>query len=63
VDYLECRGEGHLATQIRRTSLQKVMKLLDANPLTRDYGVVVDPHDAFVTIPPGIRVTPKSLRY
>jgi hypothetical protein len=63
VDYLECRGESHLIPQIRRTSLQSVMKYLDGHPLTRDYGVVVDPHEAFVAVPPGVRVTPKSLRY
>lgn len=63
VDYLECRGEAHLVGQIRRTRLHNVMKFLDASPFTHDYGVVVDPHETFVVIPPGVRVTPKSLRY
>lgn len=63
VDYLECRGETHTVEQIRKTSLKNVMRFLDANPMTRDYGVVVDPHEAFVAIPPGVRVTPGSLRY
>lgn len=63
VDYLESRGEAHLVGQIRRTRLKNVMKFLDENPFTRDYGVVVDPHEVFVAISPSVRVTPKSLRY
>ena len=63
IDYLECRGEGKLSQGIRRSRLKDVMKFLDSGPTTRDCGVVVDPHEAFVAIPPGVRVTPNSLRY
>ena len=63
VDFLECRGEAHLVGPIRRTRLKQVMRFLDSGYPTRDFGVVVDPHADFVAIPPGVRVTPKSLRY
>ncbi len=59
-DYLECRGEKQV---IYKKRLKDVMKYLDSGYPMRDFGVVIDPHLAFVAIPATVRVTPKSLRY
>lgn len=63
VDYLACRGEAHLAGQIRRLRLREALAFLDAGYPQRDYGLVIDPHEDYILIPPGMRITPKSLRY
>ena len=63
VDYLACRGEAHLAVQIRRIRLKDLFAFLDSGYPQRDYGLVIDPHGEFIAIPPGMRITPKSLRY
>ncbi len=60
-DYLLISGRGpHV---IIKGNLKDVMKILDSNYLLRDWGVIIDPYNDFVGIPPGMRITPKSLRY
>ena len=59
-DYLNLNGMQHV---IIKGDLKSVMEALDAHPYTRDWGVVIDPYGDYVGIPPGVRITPKSLRY
>ena len=60
-DYLEKSGRGpHV---IIKGKLKDIMKSLDSHYLLRHWGVVIDPYNDFVGIPPGMRITPKSLRY
>lgn len=58
--YLELKRMQHV---IIKGDLKGLMKSMDSHPLTRDWGVVIDPYGDFIGIPPGIRITPKSLRY
>lgn len=59
-EYLKMNGMQHV---IFKSDLKGVMAKLDATPYTHNWGVVIDPWGDYIGIPPGVRITPKSLRY
>lgn len=60
-----CRAQNwDSSVMLCRASLKRLMQTMDSHYLTRTWGIIIDPDGKrSLMIPPGVRVTPKSLRY
>ncbi len=57
------RAQNWESVALCRATLKRLMRTMDAHYVTHEWGIVINPNGSSLVIPPGVRVTPKSLRY
>ena len=52
-----------IKSPIYRSRMKKIMKMMDRGYPLHSLGMVIDPFGFSISLPAGLRVTPKCLRY